>query len=573
MSEKESNNSDTDLLKTLQEQSSNLNNNTHDEISNLRKYIDQKIIFSIQNYSQSIDKINLRLDKLEEKIQQNEKLNHLNNNEIASIKQQLIEIKSKVNNENSKLNQIVEEKVAANSEEIIRMSKIIDCRTKLYDINNIEELKCEMKKLKELLSLEYENYQNRDTYVNPISELKNDQFSYNFLQDENNKIKTNLKSIKSEIKQIITKALSNDNTSTAKNPFDDIQIELSETSPKNQTTTTTDDYESTTLNESQSIDQIESIQLQITETTEKVNEIKEKINQISSENISIKSGFNSLKKLIDQNQTIKPTNETNEILYKAIDATFAANEAQSKSVEANSNSIKAQIKADDAVFRAAEAESKAISANEKSDRIVSDNDKMNVDIKCLKYEVKKLRLKVKEFEESEAIKSSTHQNFVNEIEDIKLNVKHIKSDLQKLKETNIFELNKKDNESKNQVSHDLNDMNEISQIKNEIKSIKSDIKKIDESLVSSEFEPIQEYIIQKVKDVQTQSSHAFDKASITFKEVNDLRIKTNEIIEKLNKVRTDVHNLKSDVKKMKELHNDDNESKTQKKEDKKKKVN
>lgn len=446
---------------------------------------------------------------------------------------------------------MVEEKVAKNSEQIIKMSKIIDSQSELYETNYFDDLKVEMKKLKELLNSDLSKSQQKEFIVSPAYESNSDnkQYSTNFLQEENHKIKSNLISIKSEIKKIITKALSKDDEIIEKNPFDDLQIELAETSQKAQI----DNLNETCLNDEENkINEQSKINI---ESQEKFNDLIEKIEQLKSENKSIKNDIDSIKSEIkkiiqlsndkQQNQELESTSSSNDAQYKAMEATLTANEAQSKAIEANTNSFSAQCKADDAVFRANEAESKATFANEKADLIVSDNNKMNVDIRCIKYEVKKLRARVQKLEQSENTKNIVINDFTEQIDILKSKVKHLKNDFKKIKitEPNLIDSNASQFREENQ------------NLRNEVKSLKSKIKQIVDNLNSSQVIAIPGDFIRQLNDAQNQSNHAYEKASKTHKEISEYYNKTNEIIDNIEKIKSDLHYLKIDVKKMKQSQN------------------
>lgn len=444
------------------------------------------------------------------------------------------------------------------------MSKIIDSQSELYETNYFDDLKVEMKKLKEILNSDLARSQQQEFIVSPAYETNSDnkQYSTNFLQEENHKIKSNLISIKSEIKKIITKALSKDDEIIEKNPFDDLQIELAETSQK------TEIQNPNEINLNEEENQINEQYKTNIESQEKFNDLIEKIEQLKAENKSIKNDMDSvkseIKKMIQlsndkqQNKEIESTSSSNDAQYKAMEATLTANEAQSKAIEANTNSFSAQCKADDAVFRANEAESKATFANEKADLIVSDNNKMNVDIRCLKYEVKKLRERVQKLEQSDNTKSTIINDFTEQIDILKSKVKHLKNDFKKIKitEPNLTDLDASQFREENQ------------NLRNEVKSLKSKIKQIVDNLNSSQVISIPGDFIRQLNDAQNQSTHAYEKASKTHKEISEYYNKTNEIIDNIEKIKSDLHYLKIDVKKMKQSQNL-NDNILQKKDEKK----
>ena len=55
--------------------------------------------------------------------------------------------------------------------------------------------------------------------------------------------------------------------------------------------------------------------------------------------------------------------------------------------------------------------------------------------------------------------------------------------------------------------------------------------------------------------VQNQSTHAYEKASKIHKEISEYYNKTNEIIDNVEKIKSDLHYLIIDVKKMKQSQN------------------
>lgn len=570
----------------LQKQILNPKNIINEEISDIYSYIDQKIFSTFQNnYLQSINKLNSRLNQIEKKYQQQ---TQTNNNEINSIKEQLTELKSQINKENVKLNQFLEEKIAKNSEQINKITKIVKSQSLFYETNYFDDLKCELKQLKELL--------NSDLCSSPADENNSNnanEFSSDFLQEENHKIKSNLKSIKSEIKKIITNALNKDDEIFEKNPYDDLQIELTKTSQKDRfgnfneiNITEKAQICSDLINEKapnySNNKNTNSFSDLIKENDifmhSKVNEII--INKINEFDKKLEHNFNSFKceimNLIKSNKSESQTNEfvqiINDVKYKEIETTFTINEAQSKTIEANNNSIEAQFKANDAVLRAAEAESKATSANEKADLIISDNNKMNVDIRCLKYEVKKLRSRVLELEKSK-IQNDQFYEISDRINHLESKVKHLNSDFKKIKEEKIQNSNDEtENEEMNKYEINIIQIkNENKYLKNELKTVKSDVKRIKDNLHSSEVISIPGDFIKKLNDTQNQSSYACEKATKTNQEISLFQ---DEIILKVDNIKADIHILKSEIRKMKEQQNSNHaENKSQKKDEKKMKNN
>lgn len=396
-----------------------LDNYTHNEIAKIYNYIDSKIIIFLQNNTQSINELQNRVCNMEDKLQQATQLCELKCNDVIAIKRQIDSLKIQENDESIKLRNTLDEKDTQKSEKKANLS---ESSTSTSYLDDIEFLKSELKNIKEQL--------NSSPFSNQKIYLESDEEIPHHMKEESYEVNSNILTIPSRITQIISQTLNSADQSSA-----NIILEFSDS-------TESAEESSQSFNEREielaPVASEETLFGTSNEDEIKFNELSQKVEQLIQENDSLKKDVAALKQasaMSAQAQLDRAIEDASEALRKSMDAAMAADDARSEAAEVAAKTFDAISKANAASFMSAEAEFRAAAANEKADLIVSDNNKMNVDIRCLKYEVKKLRARVRSLEESDSVDllDDKLDIFAEKVAQVSAKIKRLKAEVKRLR--------------------------------------------------------------------------------------------------------------------------------------------
>lgn len=571
----------------LQNQIVELNEYAHNEITKIYNFLNQKILISIQSNAESIIEMNNRLDNVDGQHSRSPDFN----NELCKIKHELKLLKNQVSETNSKTNLILETKVAENSEQITKMSKMIDLKSDVLLTNDIEFLKSEMKQLKDRLnSTDFINAQSRDAIVAPIAELKasqikNEQSDNNLLQAENKKIKTDFRLFKSQIKKIISKALSDDNqieTTTTFTANTQIKTENVESNLKLADTKEKKDDENQIKKDNQ-ISTIKSVEiknnndfnrladkllLENERMTNDINYLKfeirslkeernneepetaqivipgdfvQQINDAKSQSLEAKTKTNELKQKVEQlkNDFNNLKTDFTNFSEKMKNDTNLSSIANEEIIEMKDCSKDSQYKVMEATFKANDAQSNAIEAINTS-----------MAAECVANDAS-FKATEAEFKATSAIEKANR--IISDNDKMHVDIRCLKYEVKKLR-ARVTELEQENSSESTDVELPDELIEQLDSFKSDIKHLKSQVKKLKASQCSGN-NSTQMAITDsdsssdKSDSNQNQSSKGSDSKS----KINNSDSKILESQSENKALRNDLQALKSDIEKVKQL--------------------
>ena len=239
---------------------------------------------------------------------------------------------------------------------------------------------------------------------------------------------------------------------------------------------------------------------------------------------------------------------------KATQASSDANDASSNARDASSRAQSAQSQATAASSAASAAQAAASEAGSRVQQLQAENEKLRNDLKCLKYEVKKL----KEKPEPEPVEREVPviPDELYERVDKAESQSTQAADRANRADSKATEAANKARDAQS-VAHDANSRiaeitKENDKLKSDMACLKYEVKKLKDA-PAPEQQPvvIPDEFVNQIKDAQSQSTRAYDKASQAHRDITSIQTNSTETKERVETLVAENQKLKDDIKCMK----------------------